>query len=102
MPDPSTIESAREARERYEKSAAQASSTVASKDLPSHAAQQRWPISKRAETMMNSMLARAAVASQTVNTFTGTDYAPIEALRRSIVEQGGLRRALDDLRGFES
>ena len=33
------------------------------------------------------MLAKAAIASQRVNTYTGTDYSAIEALRQSIIEQ---------------
>ncbi|GAM90130.1 hypothetical protein ANO11243_081700 [Dothideomycetidae sp. 11243] len=36
---------------------------------------------------MDEMLAKAAVAGQRVNTYTGTDYSGIEALRQQIVEQ---------------
>ncbi|KAK3681476.1 sensitivity to high expression protein she9 [Vermiconidia calcicola] len=37
--------------------------------------------------LMDQMLARASVASQHINNYTGTDYSGIEALKTQIVEQ---------------
>ena len=42
---------------------------------------------------MDDMLAKAAVASQRLNTYTGTDYSGIEVLRNSIIEQERIVRA---------
>jgi len=66
-----------------------ASSMAASHEaLPSHVQKQRWPLSKRLQTVMDDVLSKAMVASQRVNTYTGTDYSGIEALRQAIIEQG--------------
>lgn len=38
-------------------------------------------------TLMDDLLARASVASQHINAYTGTDFSGIEALRKEIVDQ---------------
>lgn len=58
------------------------------KFLPSQSEQQRWQVSKRTQNIMDDFLAKAAIFSQQLNTYTGTDYSGIEALRREIIEQG--------------
>jgi sensitive to high expression protein 9 len=49
---------------------------------------------------MDDLLARASVASQHINAYTGTDFSGIEALRKEILEQEqkvrGYRREVDD------
>lgn len=56
--------------------------------LPSHSQSRRSDVSKRLQTFMDGMLAKAAVAGQRVNIYTGTDYSGIESLRQQIVDQG--------------
>lgn len=58
-----------------------------STSLPSHSAKQRWTISRQTSELMDRLLARASVASQHINSYTGTDFSGIEALRNEIVEQ---------------
>ncbi|KAF2149007.1 hypothetical protein K461DRAFT_232293 [Myriangium duriaei CBS 260.36] len=55
--------------------------------LPSHSMSRRSDLSKRMQIFMDDLLAKAAIAGQRVNTYTGTDYSGIETLRRQIVEQ---------------
>ena len=61
---------------------------VPDEDLPSHREGQRWDLSKRLSELMDELLPKLAVVTQKVNTYTGTDYSGIEALRREIKEQG--------------
>jgi len=58
--------------------------------LPSNVQNQRGDMSKKLQTFMDDLLAKAALAGHKVNAYTGTDYSGIDALRRSIIEQGGL------------
>lgn len=61
---------------------------VAADQLPSHHQAQRWDLSKRFQELMDDVLPKLAVVTQKVNTYTGTDYSGIEALKREIKEQG--------------
>lgn len=61
---------------------------VPDEHLPSHRDKQRWNLSKRLAEAMDEILPKLAVVTQKVNTYTGTDYSGIEALRREIIEQG--------------
>ncbi|KAF2873350.1 Mdm33 family-domain-containing protein [Massariosphaeria phaeospora] len=65
---------------------------VPAEDLPSHRERQRWDYSKRLSGLMDELLPKIATMTQRVNTFTGTDYSGIEALRREIKEQENLVR----------
>lgn len=58
----------------------------ASGALPSRTDEQRSEILKRLATLMDSILARASVAGQHINNYTGTDYSGIEALRNEIMQ----------------
>lgn len=66
-----------------------ASTTPASSSttLPSHTASQRSDVSKRMSKILDDLLAKASIASQHINAYTGTDYSGIEALRREIGSQ---------------
>lgn len=77
-------------QEQRDSSARAKEATTATKDesLPSHTYKQRWQLSKRAQILMDELLAKASKASHHVNTMTGTDYSGIEALRQAIIEQG--------------
>lgn len=67
----------------------EAATTGTSQDqLPSHRESQRWQMSKRTQRIMDDILAKAAIAGQHVNNYTGTDYSGIQALRQAIIEQG--------------
>lgn len=59
----------------------------AERSLPSHTDRRRWEVSKQMTTFMDVLLARASVAGQHINSYTGTDYSGIEALRTEIMEQ---------------
>lgn len=61
---------------------------VPDEHLPSHRERQRWDLSKRFSEIMDEVLPKLAVVTQKVNTYTGTDYSGVEALRREIKEQG--------------
>jgi len=61
---------------------------VPDEELPSHRERQRWNLSKRLSDAMDELLPKLAVVTQKVNTYTGTDYSGIEALRKEIKEQG--------------
>ncbi|PSN62016.1 hypothetical protein BS50DRAFT_460505, partial [Corynespora cassiicola Philippines] len=66
---------------------------VPAEDLPSHREAQRWDFSKRLTELMDELLPKLAVVTQKVNTYTGTDYSGIEALRKEIKEQEKLVKA---------
>ncbi|KAF1919786.1 Mdm33 family-domain-containing protein [Ampelomyces quisqualis] len=73
---------------------------VPDEHLPSHRERQRWSLSKRFSEAMDELLPKLAVVTQKVNTYTGTDYSGVEALRREIKEQENLvkaRRAAIDI-----
>lgn len=56
--------------------------------LPSDNEKNRWGLSKKMQKHMDDFLAKAAIFSQRLNSYTGTDYSGIEALRQEIIEQG--------------
>jgi sensitive to high expression protein 9 len=58
-----------------------------SPSLPSAFAHRRTEISRRMSHMMDNLLTKANLASQQINTYTGTDFSGIEALRTEIVAQ---------------
>ena len=58
-----------------------------SSTLPSAFAQRRTDISRRMSHLMDNFLTKATLASQQINTYTGTDFSGIEALRNEIVAQ---------------
>jgi sensitive to high expression protein 9 len=64
-------------------------STPASRSdsLPSAFAHRRTEISRRMSHLMDNFLTKATAASQQINTYTGTDFSGIEALRTEIVNQ---------------
>ncbi|KAH7398469.1 Mdm33 family-domain-containing protein, partial [Pyrenochaeta sp. MPI-SDFR-AT-0127] len=66
---------------------------VPDEHLPSHRERQRWDLSKRLSEVMDELLPKLAVVTQKVNTYTGTDYSGVEALRREIKEQESLVKA---------
>ncbi|KAH4895873.1 high expression sensitive protein 9 [Parastagonospora nodorum] len=66
---------------------------VPDEHLPSHRERQRWDFSKRFSEIMDDMLPKLAVVTQKVNSYTGTDYSGVEALRREIKEQENLVKA---------
>ena len=75
-------------RSKAASSASSPSMSSSSSSLPSVTAAQRWHLSEKTQKHMDDFLAKAAIFSQRVNNYTGTDYSGIEALRREIVEQG--------------
>jgi len=80
-------EAVKETRQTFE---ARTQSTAADHDaLPSNVQSQRGDLSKKLQTFMDDLLAKATLAGHKVNTYTGTDYSGIDALRSSIIEQGG-------------
>lgn len=92
----SELSSTSESTERIDNAATPASSNPdpapdtpasVSSSLPSHTAQQRWDYSKKMAKLMDDLLARASVASQHINAYTGTDFSGIEALRKEIIDQ---------------
>jgi sensitive to high expression protein 9 len=58
-----------------------------SPSLPSAFAHRRTEISRRMSHIMDRLLTKANLASQQINTYTGTDFSGIEALRTEIVAQ---------------
>lgn len=66
---------------------------VPDEQLPSHRERQRWSLSKRLSDAMDNLLPKLALVTQKVNTYTGTDYSGVEALRREIQEQEKLVKA---------
>ena len=67
---------------------------VPNEQLPSHHQGQRWDFSKRLQELMDEVLPKLAVVTQKVNTYTGTDYSGVAALRSEIKEQGTSARLL--------
>lgn len=61
---------------------------VPDEHLPSHQERQRSNLEKRFTALMDELLPKIAIVTQKVNTYTGTDYSGVEALRREIKEQG--------------
>ncbi|KAF1348588.1 Mdm33 family-domain-containing protein, partial [Delphinella strobiligena] len=59
----------------------------AANTLPSDNEKNRWGLSKKMQKHMDDFLAKAAIFSQRLNSYTGTDYSGIEALRQEIIEQ---------------
>lgn len=57
------------------------------KKLPSQQAALRFRLSKYLNKAMDDLMPKLAVASQRINTYTGTDYTAIESLRKDIREQ---------------
>ncbi|KAF2631079.1 hypothetical protein BU25DRAFT_455410 [Macroventuria anomochaeta] len=66
---------------------------VPDEQLPSHQERQRSDFEKRFTALMDELLPKIAVVTQKVNTYTGTDYSGVEALRREIQEQEKLVKA---------
>ncbi|KAK8161876.1 Mdm33 family-domain-containing protein [Phyllosticta citrichinensis] len=66
---------------------------VPDEQLPSHRQGLRWEIYKRLSAWMDDMLPKLILVGQKVNSFTGTDYSGIEALRREIHQQERLVKA---------
>ncbi|KAF9694677.1 hypothetical protein EKO04_007412 [Ascochyta lentis] len=66
---------------------------VPDEQLPSHQERQRSNFEKRFSAFMDDVLPKIAVVTQKVNTYTGTDYSGVEALRREIQEQEKLVKA---------
>ncbi|KAK4896891.1 sensitivity to high expression protein she9 [Elasticomyces elasticus] len=58
-----------------------------SSTLPSYAERQRWQMSKDMTLFVDGILARASIAGQHINAYTGTDYSGIEVLRKNILAQ---------------
>jgi sensitive to high expression protein 9 len=93
MPDESSTLTAQEelqkgptARERD--AVADNITRVPDEHLPSHRERQRWDLSRRFSEAMDDLLPKLATVTQKVNSYTGTDYSGVEALRREIKEQG--------------
>ncbi|KAJ4353009.1 sensitivity to high expression protein she9 [Ascochyta clinopodiicola] len=66
---------------------------VPDEHLPSHQERQRSNFEKRFSAFMDELLPKIAIVTQKVNTYTGTDYSGVEALRREIQEQEKLVKA---------
>ncbi|KAF1955865.1 hypothetical protein CC80DRAFT_446771 [Byssothecium circinans] len=66
---------------------------VPAEQLPSHREAQRWDFSKQLNKLMDDLLPKLADMSHKVNTYTGTDYSGIEALKQEIKEQEKLVKA---------
>ncbi|KAF2423562.1 hypothetical protein EJ08DRAFT_639919 [Tothia fuscella] len=60
---------------------------VPDEDLPSHQERMRWKISKKFYQIMDDLMPKIALAGQKINSYTGTDYTGIEALRKEIIDQ---------------
>ena len=61
---------------------------AADEHLPSAWEARRWRLSKWFNKAMDDLMPKIAIASQRINTYTGTDYTGIEALRKEIQGQG--------------
>lgn len=61
---------------------------VPDEDLPSYRERMRSRLGKRFNELMDDLMPKLALASQRINTYTGTDYSGIAALRKEIIEQG--------------
>lgn len=74
--------------------------TAWTQQLPSHTANLRFEITKRFHRYMEHLLNLAAIYSQRLNIYTGTDYTGISALRTAISSQEQLvRSALHSVAG---
>ncbi|KAF4552424.1 She9 / Mdm33-like protein [Elsinoe fawcettii] len=73
-----------------------AAPTTDHEKLPSHLQSLRSDYSKRFQVFMDELLAKAAVAGQRLNTYTGTDYTGIEQIRRQITELESRVKTLHD------
>ncbi|KAL1643661.1 sensitivity to high expression protein she9 [Diplodia intermedia] len=60
---------------------------VPDEKLPSHRQGLRWEIYKRASAYFDELLPKLILVGQKVNSYTGTDYSGIEALRQEIKQQ---------------
>jgi hypothetical protein len=65
----------------------EASSTATPRTLPSTTDNRRSEISKRLTRLTDTVLARASIAGQHINEYTGTDYSGIETIRSEIAAQ---------------
>nr|POE98767.1 sensitive to high expression protein 9 like, mitochondrial [Quercus suber] len=67
-------------------------------ELPSTAARSRSDFSNRLANIADSILARASIAGQHINVYTGTDYSGIQSLRENIIAQEGhVKSAYDEV-----
>jgi len=74
--------------------------TTWTQQLPSHTANLRFELTKRFHRYMEHLLNLAAIYSQRLNIYTGTDYTGISALRTAIGSQEQLvRSALHSVAG---
>ncbi|KAE9965950.1 hypothetical protein EG328_009295 [Venturia inaequalis] len=60
---------------------------VPDEDLPSYRERMRSKLGTRFNELMDNLMPKLALASQRINTYTGTDYSGIAALRKEIIEQ---------------
>ncbi|KAH7063471.1 Mdm33 family-domain-containing protein [Macrophomina phaseolina] len=60
---------------------------VPDEKLPSHRQGLRWEIYKRASAYFDELLPKLILVGQKVNSYTGTDFSGIEALRQEIKQQ---------------
>lgn len=89
LPAASVVQQPRQAAsEPKDQDVADKIARVPDEHLPSHRERQRWDFSKRLSELMDDVLPKLAVVTQKVNSYTGTDYSGVEALRREIMEQG--------------
>ncbi|KAK0345100.1 sensitivity to high expression protein she9 [Friedmanniomyces endolithicus] len=65
----------------------ESSQQEAASSLPSHVEKRRWQMSKDMTRFVDGILARASIAGQHINEYTGTDYTGIEVLRKQILAQ---------------
>ncbi|KAF1810430.1 mitochondrial distribution and morphology family 33, partial [Eremomyces bilateralis CBS 781.70] len=67
--------------------------------LPSEREEQRWGTSKHFSQIMDDLQAKLVLYTQRMNTYTGTDYSGIEALRRDIkASEAMVKDRLNDVR----
>lgn len=81
-----TTSSARREQDSTPKQA-QDEPSVAEPNLPSNLERRRTTVSKRLSTLTDSLLTSLNNVSHQVNTYTGTDYTPINTLRNAISGQ---------------
>lgn len=65
----------------------ESSPLVNNEKLPSYARFNRSELTARFQTFMERLMASAAIASHRLNSYTGTDYSGISALRQGILSQ---------------
>ncbi|KAK0661800.1 Sensitive to high expression protein 9-like protein [Lasiodiplodia hormozganensis] len=66
---------------------------VPDEKLPSHRQGLRWEVYKRATAYFDELLPKLILVGQKVNSYTGTDFSGIEALRQEIKQQERLVRS---------